>query len=88
MSQVAERLGNWASHPKVASLIPGRAKSRCVLGQGTLPYLSRENVPVLTVSRSGYERLLNVKCKYYSCLLFYRYTLALLRFMLFNCNLF
>ena len=52
-SQVAERLGNRASNQKVASLIPGRAKLHCDLGQGTSPYLPRGDVPVLTVSRSG-----------------------------------
>ena len=53
VSQVAERLGNRATNLKVACSIPGRAKWRCVLGQGTSPYLPRGNVPVLTVSRSG-----------------------------------
>ena len=48
--QVAEWLGNRASIQKVAGLIPGCAKLRCVLGQGTSPFLPRENVPVLTVS--------------------------------------
>ena len=52
-SQVAERLGNRATNQKVASSIPCHAKLRCVLGQGTSPYLPRGNVPVLTVSRSG-----------------------------------
>ena len=46
-SQVAERLGDRASNLKVASSIPVRAKWRCVLGQGTLPYLPRGTVPVL-----------------------------------------
>ena len=59
-SQLAERLGNWASNLKVASSIPGSAKLSYVLGQGTSPYLPRENVPVLTVNRSGEARLLNV----------------------------
>ena len=40
-SQVAERLGNRATNLKVASSIPGHAKWRCGLGQGTLPYLPR-----------------------------------------------
>ena len=52
-SQVAEQLGNRATIQKVACSIPGRAKLRCVLGQGTSPYLPRGNVPVLTVSLSG-----------------------------------
>ena len=56
---MAERLGNRASNQRVAGSIPGRAKWRCVLGQGTLPNLPQGNVPVLTVSRSGLERLLN-----------------------------
>ena len=51
MGQVAERLGSRAINQKVVGSIPGRAMLRCVLG---------ENVPVLTVSRSGLERLLNV----------------------------
>ena len=42
-----ERLGNRAINQKESSLIPGRAKLRCALGQGTSPYLPRENVPVL-----------------------------------------
>ena len=46
-NQVAELLGNRACNQKVASLIPSRAKLRCVLGQGTSPYLHRGNVPVL-----------------------------------------
>ena len=53
MSRVAERLGNRASNQRVVGPIPGRAKLRCVLGQGTSPYLPRGNVPVLSVSRSG-----------------------------------
>ena len=51
--QMAERLGNRDTNQKVAGLIPGSAKLSCVPGQGTLPYLPRGNVPVLTVSRSG-----------------------------------
>ena len=49
------REGNRASNLKVASSTPGRVpkKLRCVLGQGTSPYLPRGNIPVLTVSRSG-----------------------------------
>ena len=45
-SQVAERWGNQAVNLKVASLIPGRVKLCCVLGQGTSPYLPRGNGPV------------------------------------------
>ena len=37
--QMAERLGNRATNQKVAGSIPGRAKLRCVFGQGTSPYL-------------------------------------------------
>ena len=49
-----ERLGSWAIKQKDVGSIPGRSKLRCVLGQGTSPYTClRENVPVLTVSRSG-----------------------------------
>ena len=50
---MAERLGNRAIYQKVAGSIPGRAKLRCVFGQGNSPYLPRGIVPVLTVSRSG-----------------------------------
>ena len=38
---MAERSGDRASNQKVAGLIPGRAKLRCVLEQGTSPYLPR-----------------------------------------------
>ena len=62
-SQVAEQLGSHASNQKVASSIPGRVKLHCVLGQGTSPYFPQGNVPVLTVSRSGQECLLNVNTK-------------------------
>ena len=58
-SQVAEWLGKRASNQKFAGSIPGCEKLCSVLGQGTSPYLPQENVPVLTVSRSGEERLLN-----------------------------
>ena len=51
--QMAEQLGSRAINQKVVGSIPGRAKWRCVLGQGTSPYLPWGNVPVLTVSRSG-----------------------------------
>ena len=50
---MAERLGNRASNQKVAGSILSCAKLRCVLEQGTSPYLPRGIVPVLTVSRSG-----------------------------------
>ena len=43
VSQVAERSGNRASNQKVADFIPGRAKLRCVVGQGTSPDLPRGN---------------------------------------------
>ena len=51
--QMAEQLGNRATNQKVAGLIPGCAKQRFGLGQGTLPYLPLRNVLVLTISRSG-----------------------------------
>ena len=38
-SQVAERLGNRDSNQKVTGSIPVCEKLRCVLGQGTSPYL-------------------------------------------------
>ena len=44
-SQVAERLGKRAINQKVAGLIPGHAKLRSVLGQGTSPYLPRGECP-------------------------------------------
>ena len=44
-SQVAERLGNRAVNQKVAGSIPDRAKGRCVLRQGTSPYLPRGERP-------------------------------------------
>ena len=50
--QMAERLGSRAINQKVVGSIPGRGKLRCVLGHFTL-IASGENVPVLTVSRSG-----------------------------------
>ena len=51
--------GSRAINQKIVGSISGRVKWRCVLGQGTSPYLPRGNAPVLTVSRSGKERLLN-----------------------------
>ena len=51
--QVAERLRTRVSNQKVAGSISHRAKLRCVLGQGTSPYLPRGYFPVLSVSRSG-----------------------------------
>ena len=36
---MAERLGNRANNRKVASSILGRAKLRCVPGQGTSPWI-------------------------------------------------
>ena len=44
-SQMAERLGNWASNQKVAGSIPGRDKGCCDLGQGTSCYLPRRECP-------------------------------------------
>ena len=65
-SQVAERWGNRASNPKVARSIPGRCTWRCVLGQGTSPYLPRGEWPC-TYCKSLWIRAsakwLNVKCK-------------------------
>ena len=53
-SQVAERLGNRASNQKVAGSIPERAKNDVMsLGKALHPTCLGENVPVLTVSRSG-----------------------------------
>ena len=40
-SQVAERVEHRASNLNVATSIPGRCTWRCVLGQGTPPYLPR-----------------------------------------------
>ena len=57
--QMAERLGNRATNQKVAGSIPNHAKLHCVPGQGTSPYFPLGNVPVLTVSRSGKDRLPN-----------------------------
>ena len=53
VKHLAERLGSQASNQNVAGSIPGRPRLRCVLGQGTSPYLLWGDVPVLTVSRSG-----------------------------------
>ena len=39
--QMAEWLGNRAINQKVAGSFPSRANWRCVLGQGTSPYLPR-----------------------------------------------
>ena len=50
---MAKRLGNRAINQKVVGSIPGRAKCRCVLGQGTSPLLASGNVFLLNVSRSG-----------------------------------
>ena len=46
---MAERLGNLAINWKVAGLIPGHAKLRCVLGQGTLPYLPRGGMSLFSL---------------------------------------
>ena len=68
-SQVAERLGNRAGNLKVAGLIPGRSKWRCVLGQGTSPYLPRGECPC-TCCKSLWIRAsakwLNVNVRYNS----------------------
>ena len=66
--QMAKRLGNRAINQKVASLIPGRAKWRCVLGQGTLPCLPRGEFPctywlALWIRESA--KWLNVNKKYW-----------------------
>ena len=42
---MAERLGSWAFNQKVVGSISGRAILRCVLGQGTSPYLPRGECP-------------------------------------------
>ena len=42
--QMAEQLGDRAINQKVAGSIPGCEKLRCVLGQGTSPYLPCGNV--------------------------------------------
>ena len=47
--QMAERLGDWATNPKVDGSISGCEKLRYVPGQGTSPYLPRGNVPVLKI---------------------------------------
>ena len=52
--QMAERLGNRAINQKVVGLIPGRTNNDLVsLGKALHPTCLEENVPVLTVSRSG-----------------------------------
>ena len=43
----------------LGSSIPGHANYVVSLGKALNPTCLGENVPVLTVSRSGYERLLN-----------------------------
>ena len=55
--QMAERLGNRAINQMVVGLFHGRAKCRCVLGQGTSPYLPRG-----TYSKSLWIRA-SAKCK-------------------------
>ena len=50
---MSERLGSRGINQKVVGLIPGRAKLRVSLGKALHPTYLRENVPVLTVSRSG-----------------------------------
>ena len=42
---MAEWLGSLAVNQKVVGSIPGRAKLRCGLGQGTLPYLPQGECP-------------------------------------------
>ena len=44
-SQMAERLGNRVINQNIAGSIPGHAKWRCVLGQGTSPYLPQGKCP-------------------------------------------
>ena len=52
--QMAEWLGSWAVNQKVVGSIPGNAKNDVVsLGKALHPTCLGENVPVLTVSRSG-----------------------------------
>ena len=50
---MAERLGKWAINQKVAGSIPGHANEIVSLGKALHPTCLGENVPVLTVSRSG-----------------------------------
>ena len=61
---MAELLGNRASNQKAVGSIPGHAKLRCVLGQGTSPNLTRGNVPVL-ICKSLWIRA-SAKCKWIS----------------------
>ena len=58
--QMAERLGSRAINQKVAGSIPGRAKNdNLSLGKAVHPTCLGGNDPVLTLSRSGQECLLN-----------------------------
>ena len=50
---MAEQLGSRAINQKVAGLIPGHANDVVSLGKALHPTCLGENVPVLTVSRSG-----------------------------------
>ena len=58
---MAERLWNRATNHKVAGSILSHAKLRCVLGQGTSPYLPRGECPC-TYCKSLWIRA-SAKCK-------------------------
>ena len=51
--RLGKRLDKRAINQKVAGLIPGRAKNVVSLDKALQPTCLRENVPVLTVIRSG-----------------------------------
>ena len=77
--QVAERLRNRASNLKVARF--GRAKWRCVFGQGTSPYLPRGKCPC-TFCKSLWRRAsakwlhVNVTTTWYNVFVFYFFTIC------------
>ena len=53
VSQMAEQIGNQAINQKVAGSIPAVQNDVVSLGKALHPTCLGENVPVLTVSRSG-----------------------------------
>ena len=59
IGQMAERLGSQVVNQQVAGSIPGHTNHVVSLGKSIHPACLGENVPVLTVSHSGEERLLN-----------------------------
>ena len=59
--QMAEQLGSRAINQKVAGSISDRGEGRCVLGQGTSPYLPRGECPC-TYCKSLWIRV-SAKCK-------------------------